>query len=62
MLNTHNADDHLLTPETEIVSRQRLWLEVKLCEVYIDDRTEPLVGGPHVVITMRLTNKPRSNY
>lgn len=62
MMSTCNAGDHQLNPETEIVSRQRLWLEVKLCECLHGGRTGPLVGGLHVIITMRLTNKSLSNH
>lgn len=61
-MNTCSAGDHELKPETEIAPRQRLWLEMKLCESLHGARTSPLVGGLHLVITMRLTNKSKSNH
>jgi len=33
-MNTCNVSDHQLNSETEIVPGQRLWLEVKLCEIF----------------------------
>jgi hypothetical protein len=59
MMNTCNAGDHQLNPETEIVSRQRLWLEVKLREILHGARTDPFIAAPLVVITIRRTHKSK---
>ena len=59
MMNTCNAGDHQLNPETEIVPRQRLWLEVKLCEILHGARTDPFIAAPLMVITIRRTHKSK---
>ena len=41
------------------VPRQRLWLEVKLCEILHGARTDPFIAAPLVVITMRRTHKSK---
>jgi len=59
MMNTCNAGDHQLTPETEIVPRQRLWLEERLCEILHGAGADPFIAAPLVVITMRRIHKLR---
>lgn len=38
---------------------QRLWLEMKLCEILHGARTDPFAAAPIVVITIRRTHKSK---
>jgi hypothetical protein len=58
-MNTCAAGDHQRNPEAEIVSSQRLWLEVKLREILHGARTDPFIAAPLVVITIRRTHKSK---
>ncbi len=58
-MNTCNVSDHQLNPETEIVLGQRLWLEVKLCEILHGARTDPFIAAPLLVIKMQRIHKSK---